>query len=55
VLRDKAAAERWEERKLKDGTRWQVYKRVFVPSELAAELGGRVLHENGYFLMVAAP
>jgi demethylmenaquinone methyltransferase/2-methoxy-6-polyprenyl-1,4-benzoquinol methylase len=55
VLRDKAAAERWEERKLKDGTRWQVYKRVFVPSELAAELGGRVLHENDYFVMVAAP
>ncbi len=55
VLRDDAEPERWEERKLRDGTRWQVYKRVFVPSELAAELGGRVLHENDYFVMVAAP
>jgi hypothetical protein len=32
-----------------------VYKRVFVPEDLAAELGGRVLHENRYFLMVGAP
>jgi demethylmenaquinone methyltransferase/2-methoxy-6-polyprenyl-1,4-benzoquinol methylase len=55
VLRDRAEPERWEERTLKDGTRWQVYKRVFVPSQLAAELGGRVLHENEYFVMVAAP
>ena len=47
-------AERWEERRLKDGSRWQVYKRVFVPAELADELGGRVLHENAYFVMVAA-
>jgi ubiquinone/menaquinone biosynthesis C-methylase UbiE len=55
VLADGAEAERWEERKLKDGTSWQVYKRVFVPKELAEELGGRVLHENDYFVMVAAP
>jgi ubiquinone/menaquinone biosynthesis C-methylase UbiE len=55
VLRDGAQPERWEERKLKDGTRWQVYKRVFVPQQLADELGGRVLHENHYFVMVAAP
>jgi len=55
VLRDGAQPQRWEERKLKDGTRWQVYKRVFVPAELAEELGGRVLHENHYFVMVAAP
>jgi demethylmenaquinone methyltransferase/2-methoxy-6-polyprenyl-1,4-benzoquinol methylase len=55
VLTHGANPERWEERKLKDGSRWQVYKRVFVPAELADELGGRVLHHNGYFLMVAAP
>ena len=48
-------AERWEERILIDGTRWQVFKRVFVPKELARELGGRVLHESRYFVMVAAP
>jgi hypothetical protein len=55
VLLDNAEPERWEERKLKDGSRWEVYKRVFVPSELAEELGGRVLHRNDYFVMVAAP
>jgi ubiquinone/menaquinone biosynthesis C-methylase UbiE len=55
ILTEGAEAERWEERKLKDGTRWHVFKRVFVPDELAEELGGRVLHENDYFVMVAAP
>ncbi len=48
-------AERWEERRLNDGSSWQVYKRVFVPEELAAQLGGRVLHGNRYFVMVASP
>jgi ubiquinone/menaquinone biosynthesis C-methylase UbiE len=47
--------ERWDERLLKDGTRWQVFKRVFDPDALAAELGGRVLHESHYFVMVASP
>ncbi|MGH3080576.1 MAG: class I SAM-dependent methyltransferase [Gaiellaceae bacterium] len=47
--------ERWEERKLSDGSRWQVYKRVFAPDDLAKELGGRVLHANRYFVMVASP
>jgi ubiquinone/menaquinone biosynthesis C-methylase UbiE len=47
--------ERWDERVLRDGSRWTVFKRVFVPGELAAELGGRVLHESRYFVMVAAP
>jgi SAM-dependent methyltransferase len=32
--------ERWEERVLNDGSRWQVYKRVFEPQQLADELGG---------------
>jgi ubiquinone/menaquinone biosynthesis C-methylase UbiE len=47
--------ERWEERKLKDGSSWQVYKRVFAPDDLAEELRGRVLHANTYFVMVASP
>jgi SAM-dependent methyltransferase len=47
--------ERWEERRLQDGSRWQVYKRVFAPSDLAEELAGRVLHANRYFVMVASP
>ena len=46
---------RWDERVLKDGSRWKVFKRVFVPDELAAELGGRVLHRSRLFVMVAAP
>jgi len=46
---------RWDERVLKDGTRWKVFKRVFVPDELAAELGGRVLHVSRLFVMVASP
>jgi ubiquinone/menaquinone biosynthesis C-methylase UbiE len=47
--------ERWEERRLQDGSRWQVYKRVFHPDDLAKELAGRVLHANRYFVMVASP
>lgn len=46
---------RWETRVLQDGTEWQVFKRVFVPGELADEIGGRVLHQTRYFVMVAAP
>jgi ubiquinone/menaquinone biosynthesis C-methylase UbiE len=46
---------RWDERVLKDGSRWKVFKRVFVPDELAEELGGRVLHSSRLFVMVAAP
>ena len=46
---------RWDERVLKDGSRWNVFKRVFDPDELADELGGRVLHRSRLFVMVAAP
>lgn len=47
---------RWEERVLEDGSRWEVYKRVFDGGELAAELGGgRVLHEGHWFVLVASP
>jgi demethylmenaquinone methyltransferase/2-methoxy-6-polyprenyl-1,4-benzoquinol methylase len=47
--------ERWEERRLKDGSRWTVYKRVFTGTGLAAELGGGdVLHEGRWFVVVRA-
>src|SRR5205807_343558 len=50
-----AEAKRWEERVLKDGTRWTVYKRVFTGPELADELGGgEVLHEDRWFVVVRA-
>jgi ubiquinone/menaquinone biosynthesis C-methylase UbiE len=55
VLTEGAEPERWEERRLKDGSSWQVYKRVFAPHDLAEELRGRVLHANTYFVMVASP
>jgi ubiquinone/menaquinone biosynthesis C-methylase UbiE len=49
-------ATRWEERVLKDGTRWEVFKRYFRPEELAEELGGgAVAHEGRYFLVVRSP
>jgi ubiquinone/menaquinone biosynthesis C-methylase UbiE len=47
-------AERWEERKLTDGSTWTVYKRVFEPAALADELGGEVIHRSTYFVAVRA-
>ena len=44
--------ERWEERMLEDGSTWQVYKRVFDPDALAAELDGDVLHAGRWFVVV---
>jgi len=47
---------RYEERVLQDGTRWQVFKRVFRPEELVVELGGgEILHAGHYFLVVRSP
>ena len=43
---------RWEERVLNDGSRWQVYKRVFDPAALADELAGEVLHAGRWFVLV---
>lgn len=55
ILGDGETPARWDERVLKDGTRWKVFKRVFVPEDLAEELGGRVLHRSRLFVMVASP
>jgi ubiquinone/menaquinone biosynthesis C-methylase UbiE len=56
ALRDDVDAEEWQERKLNDGSRHQVYKRFFTPDGLLAELGGgRVLHAGRWFVMVASP
>ena len=47
--------ERWEDRTLKDGSSWTVFKRVFTGTGLAAELGGGdVLHEGDWFVVVRA-
>jgi ubiquinone/menaquinone biosynthesis C-methylase UbiE len=45
---------RWEERLLKDGSRWNVYKRVFTGEQLARELDGQVLFEGDWFVVVQA-
>jgi ubiquinone/menaquinone biosynthesis C-methylase UbiE len=48
------AAERREERHLKDGSCWQVYKRVFEGKDLAEELGGELLFQGSWFLVARA-
>jgi demethylmenaquinone methyltransferase/2-methoxy-6-polyprenyl-1,4-benzoquinol methylase len=48
-------AERWQERRLNDGTAHTVYKRFFEPGALADELGGaEVLHAGRWFVVVRA-
>ena len=47
-------AEDWQERVLEDGSRHAVYKRWFTPDELAAEVGGEVLHAGPWFVAVRA-
>jgi ubiquinone/menaquinone biosynthesis C-methylase UbiE len=45
----------WQERVLKDGSTWQVYKRFFTADELVRELGqGRLLYESRWFVAVQA-
>jgi ubiquinone/menaquinone biosynthesis C-methylase UbiE len=46
--------ERWDDRLLKDGSRWTVYKRVFEGADLADEVGGDVVFEGQWFLVVRA-
>jgi demethylmenaquinone methyltransferase/2-methoxy-6-polyprenyl-1,4-benzoquinol methylase len=55
ALREDVEAEEQQERVLDDGSRHRVYKRFFRPAELAAELGGKVLHGGRWFVAVAAP
>jgi ubiquinone/menaquinone biosynthesis C-methylase UbiE len=47
-------AERWEERRLKDGSLWTVYKRVFDGEDLAEELGGELVFRGDWFLLARA-
>jgi hypothetical protein len=48
--RDDTGAEEWQERVLNDGSRHQVYKRFFTGADLAAEVGGEVLHAGRWFV-----
>jgi ubiquinone/menaquinone biosynthesis C-methylase UbiE len=44
-----------QERVLKDGSRWKIYKRYFTAEGLAQELGaGRVVHAGRWFVAVRA-
>ncbi|MDQ2985056.1 MAG: class I SAM-dependent methyltransferase [Actinomycetota bacterium] len=46
----------WQERLLKDGSRWKVYKRFFTPEQLAEELGrSRTLYADYWFVAVTSP
>jgi ubiquinone/menaquinone biosynthesis C-methylase UbiE len=47
-------SERWEERSLNDGSRWNVYKRVFEGPDLADELQGEVVFKGRWFVVVRA-
>jgi demethylmenaquinone methyltransferase/2-methoxy-6-polyprenyl-1,4-benzoquinol methylase len=51
---DGDAFERWEDRRLKDGSHWSVYKRVFEGPDLADELGGEVVFRGSWFVVVQA-
>jgi demethylmenaquinone methyltransferase/2-methoxy-6-polyprenyl-1,4-benzoquinol methylase len=45
----------WQERVLRDGSRWSVYKRFFTGEGLLDELGGgEVLFEGRWFVLVRA-
>lgn len=51
-----AVDEEWSERRLLDGSRWEVYKRWFQPTFLVEELGGgEVLHAGDWFVVVRSP
>ena len=55
ALNDDHEPVEWQERVLKDGSTWQVYKRFFTAGELAQELGrGRPLYESRWFVAVQA-
>jgi demethylmenaquinone methyltransferase/2-methoxy-6-polyprenyl-1,4-benzoquinol methylase len=53
ALHDGVEPVEWQERVLQDGSRWGVYKRYFIASELAEELGdGKVLFDGNWFVVV---
>ena len=55
ALRDGHEPVELQERVLKDGSRWDVYKRYFTAAELGDELGGgEVVHAGRWFVAVRA-
>jgi demethylmenaquinone methyltransferase/2-methoxy-6-polyprenyl-1,4-benzoquinol methylase len=55
ALREDVEPVQWQERMLRDGSRWTVYKRYFTPEGLLAELGGgETLFAGAWFVAVRA-
>jgi ubiquinone/menaquinone biosynthesis C-methylase UbiE len=55
ALREEVEAVEVQERILKDGSRWHVYKRYFTPEGLTEELGGgETVHAGRWFVAVRA-
>ncbi len=54
ALHDGVEPEQWQERTLNDGSTHSVYKRYFTGEGLAAEVGGEVLHDGHWFVVVSA-
>lgn len=56
ALRPGFEAVQWQDRLLRDGSRWQVFKRFFTPDQLVGELGGgETLHAGRWFVVVRSP
>jgi SAM-dependent methyltransferase len=52
--RGEGARDEWQDRVLSDGSRHRVYKRFFTGASLAAEVGGTVVHDGYWFVVVQA-
>ena len=52
ALREDVEAAAWQERVLKDGSRWRVFKRHFDPDALARELGGGDVRFAGRWFVI---
>jgi ubiquinone/menaquinone biosynthesis C-methylase UbiE len=47
-------AEAWEERGLRDGSRYSIFKRYFTGKALAEEVRGDVLYDGTYFVVTTS-
>lgn len=45
--------EGWEERRLSDGSRYEIYRRYFTADAFAEELGGRILFAGRWMVMAS--
>ena len=48
------ARDEWQDRVLSDGSPHRIFKRFFTGASLAAEVGGRVMHDGPWFVAVTA-